>query len=133
MQSENSYILKIDGNVQEFKYTYDRNSVNEGWNNISPSQFLSPDEIANNEISLMKPEDRELFKAMKKEELIRLHFGYGMHVRNTYGLWHPNNPFVIKDDLNEGHPDGLSMRAIYTMHALLQHSPYDNAMSVIQE
>ena len=60
-------------------------------------------------------ENRKLLKNMKKDELILLHRGYGMGIRNGLDLWNPHNP--LKKDPALGSlifPDDIS-------HYLIEH------------
>lgn len=140
------YFLKIDGKVQKYDYPYnnDKNSSNEVWKNIPASQFLSVNEIAEHQLEQLTCEQLLSMSKMEKKELIGLHFTYGMWMRNSYGLWHPNNPFIIKDDLGDGHPDGLSMLVIEEIHKRLTtfvptsgrveaSDAFQDAMSIVQE
>lgn len=129
----NFYFMKINGKVEPVPYLYINDAPNESWNAIPANQFLSPNEIAEHQLTLLCEADKDYIKRTPSSNLIRMHHSYGMYIRNTYGLWHPNNPNVIKDDLGNGHPDGLSMIAIERLHQLLQHDPYDHAMSIVQE
>lgn len=137
------YYLKINGRIEEFHYTYDMDDQRfDGtspmtWNNIPKDQFLSIDEMADHIISNFQPDDIKTIKSMARDELIKLHHGFGTWVRNTYGLWHPTNPNIIPGDLGDGHPDGVSMRVIETIHDRLINNAssataaYDHAMSII--
>lgn len=141
--NENFYFLKVDGKVEKVVYQYDTEKPaleNGGWKNIPKEQFLSVKEIAQHQLERFSVEQRIEFHDIPKEELGMLHFSYGMWLRNTYGLWHPNNPFVVKDDLGDGHPDGLSMLVIKEMHQMLntfvpspRDTRFEDAMSIVEE
>lgn len=122
----NFYFLKIDGVVTAFEYTCDDEdqrldgSSKYTWNNIAPEQFLSCEEIAEHVLTTFEDEaDVRDFKQVAYEDLIMYHHSFGRWIRNTYGLWHPKNPYVIAGDTGDGHPDGLSMRAIKLAHQIL--------------
>lgn len=133
------YFLKINGKVEKASFPYAHGTANEQWNSIPKEQFLSVQEIAEHQLKQMTVEQLTEFANIPQDELIILHHSYGMYLRNNYGLWHPNNPHVIEGDLGDGHPDGLSQRAIEEMHRRVttfvptEQSAYDNAMSVIEE
>lgn len=140
--SKTWYFLKVDGNVTKVEFEYDLNKKLEehtAWNSIPIDQFLSVTEIAEHQLKQLPKEQLLTMSNMKKDELIGMHFGYGMWLRNSYALWHPNNPHVIKDDLGDGHPDGLSMLAIEEMYKRLTTSElteidaFQDAMSIVQE
>lgn len=63
-----------------------------------------------------------------------LHHGFGMWIRNTYNLWHSDNPHTMKGyepelrdgvDFSQRHPDQTSMRIIEAM--------YQRALAEVQE
>lgn len=128
-----SYLLKINNKIERVEFPYEHGTENKQWNAIPPEQFLSVKEIAQNEYDRAQPVDITTIQKTQKQDLIGFHHGYGTWIRNNYGLWHPNNPFVIKDDLGDGHPDGLSMLAIEALYDLCvsQNVAFDNAMSII--
>lgn len=139
--SDRFIYLKINDKIEKFEYTYDRNDeVYDGtskhtYNNIKREQFLTPREIAQHEHDRFPATERKRIAAVSKEDLIAYHHGYGTFIRNSYGLWHPSNPFVVKDDLGDGHPDGLSMIAIRHLHELCtkRTTAFDDSMTIIQE
>jgi len=59
-------------------------------------------------------------KRMKKRELIKLHFDFGMYIRNNLGLW-GNNKSLLNATGKE-HPDDASMVIIQKLWANLQKS-----------
>lgn len=130
-----SYLLKINNKIERVEVPYKNNTENKEWSAIPPEQFLSVKEIAQNEFDRAQPADIDTIRNTSKEDLIRFHHGYGTWIRNNYGLWHPNNPFVVKDDLGDGHPDGLSMLVIEALHDLClgQNKAFDDAMNIVQE
>jgi hypothetical protein len=127
------YYFKINGNVQPVEFTFEPNVVNEKWENIPADQFLSVQEIADHQMSTIGDEDRKFFSTVDKSDLIMMHHSYGQWIRNTYGLWHKNNPFVIPGDPGDGHPDGLSMLVIEEIYkrCSAKNNAYDHAMSII--
>lgn len=95
-------------------------------------KFLSPEEIVN-----------ELFKRFKDAEGVdefitagpgAYHHGFGTGVRNEFHLWHPENPYTMKDyvpeirdntDYNPRHADNTSGVIVEKLHAKLKE--YRNA------
>lgn len=57
----------------------------------------------------MDEENRQKLKAIERDDTYRLHFTFGLYVRNDLGLWTPNNPLMQQDDLNGLEPDGASI------------------------
>lgn len=123
-----------NGDVVKHEWTYDPTSaINDEYDNVDSSMFLSPDEIVAHQLTDLSTENVEFLKNMKADDLITMHSTYGRWIRNSYGLWHPNNPHVIKDDLGDGHPDGISMNVITKIYKNLTepHGAYNSAMSII--
>jgi hypothetical protein len=56
--------------------------------------------------------DRSAIKAMRKDELIRLHFSLGMDIRNRDGLWSGNESLLVSACGQPCHPDAASMKII---------------------
>ena len=62
----------------------------------------------------------EAFKQLKSEEVSGCHFGIGMWMRNTWGLWHESD---LAKDLNQrgvSHPDEMSGYILNEFHKYLQ-------------
>ena len=55
--------------------------------------------------------DKDRIAAMDESELIGLHFGLGMWIRNNMGLWQGNQALMqsIRQDTPHIHPDDVSM------------------------
>ena len=132
MSNKTSYYLKVNGNVEQVEYTY-QPGVTTDWDLIPSDQFLSPEEIASHQFASLSPDDVTFFRITPIDDMIMLHHTYGQWIRNNYGLWHPNNPHVIPGDIDEGHPDGLSMLAINGIHKRCNanDAAYKNAMSIV--
>lgn len=92
------------------------------------------EEIAIAELAEIGKDPKSLleFSSMTEEDLIRLHHGYGTHIRNKYGLW-LNSPLTEQwrtdessrkidgcVDCSPDHPDQVSMVIIETMWKKLQ-------------
>lgn len=106
------------------------------WDSLTAEHFLSVSEIVLDLCLNVSKEDRNWIKVMKTSDLIGLHHTVGQYIRNTYGLWHPNQPMVIKDDLGDGHPDGISMIILEKFHAYLNNpdeQAYQDAMSILTQ
>ena len=105
---------------------------------IAPHAFLTEDEIIYDIVThrLNDEKTRNEICNTSEENLFQFHFDFGMWVRNSYGLWQPNNPIV-----GDKHPDDLSMELIklvvktlngeYEPQVNLTSHNYDRAMKVL--
>jgi len=64
-------------------------------------------------LSNMTDKERELIKNSTEEELINLHFGLGVNIRNKFGLWDENFELLIT--CGELDPDAASTIIIRTL------------------
>jgi hypothetical protein len=75
----------------------------------------------------LSDEQREAFRLMQEQELPRLHFSLGLHIRNQFGLW-AGNLELSQDCAARGksgllapyHPDSASTVIIQAAWAALQ-------------
>ena len=67
------------------------------------------DEAVDILMDIMEQEDLNALRNMKQHDLIRLHFGLGLFIRNNFGLWNPEAP--IWQDIR-GTPDDTAMDII---------------------
>ena len=67
-------------------------------------------------------EDKARIAGMAKDELIGLHFGLGMWIRNNLGLWQGNSALMesIREHSPGIHPDDVSMVIIESLWERLQ-------------
>ena len=72
------------------------------------------DEAVGVVIATLSDEDKPLIAAMPESELIGMHFGLGMWVRNNLGLWQGNDALMqsIRKRDPGIHPDDVSMLII---------------------
>lgn len=72
------------------------------------------DEAVGVVIATLSDEDKVLIAAMPVSELIGMHFGLGMWIRNNLGLWHGNDTLMqaIRNRDPGVHPDDVSMLII---------------------
>lgn len=89
-------------------------------------KFLSPDEIV--VVLFDRLKDDPGVKEFVKEGPIAYHHGLGTAVRNEFHLWHPENPYTMKDyvpeirdggDYNPKHADNMSGYILKQLHARL--------------
>jgi hypothetical protein len=71
-------------------------------------------------LSEMPPENKETVRKTKKDDLILFHSGWGMGIRNHYGLWRGNNKLIEDACGKDCHPDNASMVIIEAVWAALQ-------------
>ena len=102
---------------------------------LETQNLLTPEEVVEDLFNSWDQNSKKEFLAVGFENLITLHHGFGMSIRNIYGLWSPNYPGVIPGDLGDGHPDGISMKIIEALYKRIeaQYGAYDAAMTIIQE
>lgn len=72
-------------------------------------------------LTQLKPEDKEEVRKMKKDDLIQLHFGLGMYIRNNFGLWQGNQDLL--NDCGNVHEDDASGVIIEALWRALQSDP----------
>ena len=136
-----SYVIKEKGQivVKQFDVV---DSVAQG---VTADMLLDRDEIVydivNNRLS---EDDKAYFRSATKEDLIMEHLGFGMWIRNTYGLWEVmTNPLVEPeaDPDSLKHPDNLSgeimelvsqtLRGEYTPEVTFVKEHFDDAMKIL--
>lgn len=102
---------------------------------LETPNLLTPAEVVEDLFSKWKDITKKEFLSIGFDNLITLHHGFGMVIRNTYGLWNPNYPGIVEGDLGDGHPDGISMKILEMLYKRIeaQYSAYDAAMSIVQE
>ena len=69
----------------------------------------------------LPPSEKARLAAMKKDDLILLHHGFGTGIRNEFGLWGGN--FALIESCSgspDTHPDDVSMIIIERLWARLQ-------------
>jgi hypothetical protein len=68
----------------------------------------------------LSEDDKRLLRETTKEDLIKFHMGWGMAIRNGFGLWRGNDE-LIESACGKGcHPDDASMVIIEAVWAALQ-------------
>ena len=76
------------------------------------------DESVNRIVAGMSGTDKEKVKATKRSDLIRYHHGWGMGIRNGFGLWKGNKDLLT--DCGVSHPDDCSVIIIEKVWDRLQ-------------
>lgn len=59
------------------------------------------------------------FKAVAEDELGKYHFGLGLSIRNTWGLWAGSQLAKYFNDIGVFHPDDMSAIIILSYHRYL--------------
>jgi hypothetical protein len=78
------------------------------------------DEAAAYLLDSMSDADKTRLKNMPKDDLIGLHFGLGMYIRNQLGLWGKNEKMMASEKSYYFDPDSISMMIIEAMWKKLQ-------------
>ena len=64
-------------------------------------------------VGALSEQDKQRIRAMPKDDLIQFHFGWGMSIRNAFGLWGGNAALMRSCAEVSGrafmHPDDASM------------------------
>lgn len=68
---------------------------------------LTKAQIVEDVLASLTEADRVLLKYTPEDRLISYHLTFGMYIRNTYKLWHPDYPY-----LDGAHPDDFSFEII---------------------
>ena len=98
-----------------------------GWDSKfdeAPQVPRTKEEAINTLLKLYPEGSREEFANAKREDLIGYHFGFGMTIRNSFGLWGKGSPLL--KDLGGGHPDDASMILIEAFWERLQEMKKQN-------
>ncbi|MDC1286789.1 hypothetical protein N8198_02770 [Gammaproteobacteria bacterium] len=74
-------------------------------------------------ISDLSEEEKKWIKSLKKEQLIKLHHGFGTGIRNDYGLWKGNKTLIESACGKPCHPDTASMVIIKGVWSKLNEVP----------
>jgi hypothetical protein len=69
-------------------------------------------------LSEMSGRDKLIARNTKKEDLIKLHLGWGNEIRNRCGLWEGNEELM--KDAGAEHPDGVSIVIMETVWEEIQ-------------
>jgi hypothetical protein len=75
-------------------------------------------EAVANILSTMNVKNKKIIKNTKKDDLIKYHHGWGMGIRNEFGLWRGNK--ALMKDTKANHPDDASMVIIKAVWEELQ-------------
>ncbi len=128
-------ISVIDSWIQPCRSVIESVDTESMWDRLTEIHFLYPSEIVLDLYSTLSDEDREYIRTMPKKDMFRLHHTLGQYIRNTYGLWHPKNPNIVRE-----HPDDTSGRIIEAFYDYLNSDTngkpelaYDRAMSILKQ
>jgi hypothetical protein len=80
------------------------------------------DAAARDILAFLSPVAREKLRSLPRHELVRLHFGLGLTIRNRQGLWRKNRALLqsCTGSAHGGDPDEASMAIIRRAWQLLQ-------------
>lgn len=78
---------------------------------IEPPRTIT--ETVDRLINVLEEEHKLVIAVMQEKELINLHFGLGMAIRNAFGFWDPNSPLIKACTAIS--PDDISDRVIHEL------------------
>jgi hypothetical protein len=82
------------------------------------------DEAVKQILSVMPMTNRATLRKMERDELLNLHFCWGIDIRNRLGLWEGNE--ALMRDCKANHPDDASRVIIEAVWVGLQKGEIDN-------
>ena len=81
--------------------------------------FMTPEQILQNLFMGLSEADIQSLEKISRDDLIKFHMTTGMWIRNNYGLWCGDNPYVnLKDSYADNFPDQLSQKIIEDLYDL---------------
>jgi len=97
-----NYIVKENNVIKNKEFEYEE-GVTIG---LTSEMFLTRDEIVYDIVTnRLSEEDKLYFKGINKSDLVMEHLGFGMWIRNTYGLWE-----CLVNPLSEENPEADSIK-----------------------
>jgi hypothetical protein len=70
--------------------------------------------------------EKNKFRSLKEENLFEYHFGAGLSIRNSWGLWQGNNELVKSfNKIGIHHPDDMSAIILKSFHRKLNNKDID--------
>ncbi|EDY83151.1 hypothetical protein VDG1235_2775 [Verrucomicrobiia bacterium DG1235] len=84
-------------------------------------------------ISEMSEEDKLFVATRKEDDLIQFHTGWGMGIRNRFGLWSGNNKLLASCGSRWMHPDSASSVIIHSVWEQLRSEQDDSFLSKIEK
>lgn len=77
---------------------------------LAPGQWpTSVESVVKDLLGSLSDKDKEVVRNTEREDLIKFHLGWGMGIRNYYGLWRGNDALVRDACGRPCHPDDASM------------------------
>ncbi len=136
-----SYIIKENRTIMSKEFEH----VDDCTVGLTADMLLNSDEIVYDIINnRLDDESKKYFHDISSDELTMEHLGFGMWIRNTYGLWELlTNPLVEQNPEPDSikHPDNLSfkimelvvktLRGEYTPDVSLTTKDFDEAMKIV--
>lgn len=141
MSKEVNYRVKEDGIITSKQFDY-IDGVTVG---LTPELLLDEDEIVYDIVTnRLSDDDKIYFRDMSEDDIIMAHMGFGMWIRNSYGLWECSVNRMTSSECapdSMEHPDNLSgrimelvrktLRGEYTPDVTLVTENYDDAMKIL--
>lgn len=136
-----SYIIKENGTIKDKEFEY----VDDCTVGLTTDMFLTSDEIVYDIVTnRLSEDDKKYFRNISEGDLSMEHLGFGMWIRNTYGLWELLTNSLV-EEMSEPdsikHPDNLSFKVMelvvktlngeYTPDVTLTEKDFDEAMKIM--
>jgi len=136
-----SYIVKENRTIAVKKFE----QVDGTTEGLTAGMLLNRDEIVYDIVTnRLSDDDKIYFRDAKEDDLIMEHLGFGMWIRNTYGLWETLvNPSVEENPEPDSskHPDNFSfevmelvsqaLRGEFTPDVSFVENNFDDAMKIV--
>lgn len=88
---------------------------------LGPDEWpTTVEEVVADLLTKVSEDDKATLRKTSFDDLIRYHFGWGMGIRNYYGLWRGNQELIIDACGKPCHPDDASMKIIEAVWQSLQ-------------
>jgi hypothetical protein len=136
-----SYVVKENGEIaiKQFEVV---DGVSKG---LTADMLLSVDEIVYDIVNNRLGEDEKIyFRDATEQDLIMEHLGFGMWIRNTYGLWEVLTNTLVEANPEPDsikHPDNLSaeimklvsqtLRGEYKPDVKFKEEHFNDAMKIV--
>ncbi|MEM9158615.1 MAG: DUF6794 domain-containing protein [Verrucomicrobiota bacterium] len=117
--------------VEEFSMIFVRANVPHKELHALPKIPESLEEATDLLVSEMSEEDKIYVVTRKEDDLIQFHMGWGMGIRNRFGLWAGNKKLLASCGSRWMHPDGASGVIIHSVWERLRDEQDDLFLSEI--
>ncbi len=91
-----------------------------------PREPQSVEEAVDTLIRVLPTESLDEITAMAEDDIIRMHHGLGLYIRNGFGLWSGNHPLLESCGDRNMHPDNASGVILEALWSRLQEAKGDH-------